>query len=92
MTSSLSRGLRMVSSVTDLHLKRRFLVPWHLINPQSSQQVYIISYNLIDIDDDSRLLVSSLCISDVSIAYGEIIYGTNMGHDDVTLKLEVMMT
>jgi hypothetical protein len=30
--------------------------------------------------------------SNVSIAYGEIIYDTNMGYDDVTLKLEVMMT
>jgi hypothetical protein len=50
------------------------------------------SYNLIDIDDHHRLLASSLFISDVSIAYGEIIYGTNMGHDDVTRKLEVMMT
>jgi hypothetical protein len=89
MTSSLPRALRMVSSVTDLHLKRRFLLPWHLINPQSSQHLF---HHLIDIDDHHRLLAFSLCISDVSIAYGEIIYGTNMGHDDVTLKLEVMMT
>jgi hypothetical protein len=77
-------------------LKRRFLVPWRstqlITRNKSSQQFYIISYNLIDIDDHHRLLASSLCIPDVSIAYGEIIYGTNMGHDDVTRKLEVMMT
>jgi hypothetical protein len=58
-------------------------------NPQSSQHLF---HHLIDIDDHHRLLAASLSISDISIAYGEIIYGTNMGYDDVTRNLEVMMT